>query len=191
MKSAHFIVNLPRASWHDTRQVTVCLLPRSLVFGEHCLYTRTSGPRNKSLIDVLNLVYARISFCRLTRGHVICTGVLPTTPDLYCTFGCGKITDVGTFSFRRILPFWYFCLKTGYKARLALYPVCNQKYQKWIIHRKLKVPTSEREGKLSNPRGRAARPRCMNFSPENLRDPAQGRCEGAMRLFCRGQKYSS
>ena len=41
LKSAHFLVTLPRASWHDTRQVTVCLLPRSLVFGEHCLYTRT------------------------------------------------------------------------------------------------------------------------------------------------------
>ena len=34
-------MTLPRASWHDTRQVTVCLLPCSLVFGEHCLYTRT------------------------------------------------------------------------------------------------------------------------------------------------------
>jgi hypothetical protein len=40
LKSAHFLVTLPRAFWHDTRQVTVCLLPRSLVFGEHCLYTR-------------------------------------------------------------------------------------------------------------------------------------------------------
>jgi hypothetical protein len=35
LKRAHFLVILSRASWHDTRQVTVCLLPRSLVFGEH------------------------------------------------------------------------------------------------------------------------------------------------------------
>ena len=41
LKSTHFLVTLPCASWYDTRQVTVCLLPRSLVFGEHCLYTRT------------------------------------------------------------------------------------------------------------------------------------------------------
>ena len=33
-------VAFPRASWHDTRRVTVCLLPHSLVFGEQCLYTR-------------------------------------------------------------------------------------------------------------------------------------------------------
>ena len=30
-----------RASWHDTRRVTVCLLPHSLVIGEDCLYTST------------------------------------------------------------------------------------------------------------------------------------------------------
>ena len=41
----------------------------------------------------------------------------------------------------------------------------HRKYQKWIIHRKLRVRTSEREGKLSNPRGRAARA----MHGENLR----------------------
>ena len=41
MKSVHFLVNFPRASWYDTRRVTVCLLPHSLVIGEDCLYTRT------------------------------------------------------------------------------------------------------------------------------------------------------
>jgi hypothetical protein len=40
LKIAHFLVTRFRASWHDTRHVTVCLLPHSLVFGEHCLYTR-------------------------------------------------------------------------------------------------------------------------------------------------------
>ena len=34
-----------------------------------------------------------------------------------------------------------------------------QKYQNGNIHRKLRVPTSEREGKLSNPRARAPRAR--------------------------------
>jgi hypothetical protein len=75
----------------------------------------------------------------------------------YCTYGRQEITDVHTLSFRWIKPFWYFWLKTGYKASLALYPVFKQKYQKGFIHRKLRVRTSEREGKLSNPRGRAAR----------------------------------
>jgi hypothetical protein len=39
-------------------------------------------------------------------------------------------------------------------------------YQNGNIHRKLKVPTSEREGKLSNPRGHPARERCMIFFPK-------------------------
>jgi hypothetical protein len=52
---------------------------------------------------------------------------------------------------------------TGRKSRLALFTNRKQKYQNGNIHRKLKVPTSEREGKLSNPRGGAARARCMNF----------------------------
>ena len=93
----------------------------------------------------------------------------------YCILGREKITDVGTLSFRWILPFWYFCLKTQYKARLALCCVCNQKYQKRIIHRKLRVPTSEREGKPTNPRGRAARARRMEKIYGNLRKPAHAR----------------
>jgi hypothetical protein len=51
----------------------------------------------------------------------------------------------------------YFCLIWAYKARLALYAQIKQKYQNGNIHQKLTVPTSEREGKLSNPRARAAR----------------------------------
>ena len=66
------------------------------------------------------------------------------------------ITDVETLSFRWTIHFWYFCLIWAYVASLALYAQIKQEYQKWIIHRKLRVPTSEREGKLSNPRGRAA-----------------------------------
>jgi hypothetical protein len=44
----------------------------------------------------------------------------------------------------------------AYKARLALYAQIKQKYQNVNIHQKLTVPTSEREGKLSNPRARRA-----------------------------------
>ena len=42
------------------------------------------------------------------------------------------------------------------KARLALFTKRKQKYQNGNINRKLKVPTSEREGKLSKPRARRA-----------------------------------
>jgi hypothetical protein len=66
----------------------------------------------------------------------------------YCIFGYGKITDIGTFSFRWILPFWYFCFLLEDKVSLAL-----------------SSKTSEREGKLSNPRARAARA----MQGENLR----------------------
>ena len=44
------------------------------------------------------------------------------------------------------------------------YAQIKQKYQKWIIHRKLRVPTSERQGKLSNPRGRTARAAWRKFT---------------------------
>jgi hypothetical protein len=77
--------------------------------------------------------------------------------QLYCTLGCQNFTDVGTFSFRWILPFWYFCFLFEDKARIALSSKRKQKYQNGNIHRKLKIPTSEREGKLSNPRARRAR----------------------------------
>jgi hypothetical protein len=77
------------------------------------------------------------------------------------------------------------------KASLALSAQIKQKYQKWIIHRKLRVATSEREGKLSNPRGRAARARCMNIFFDFLRNPAQERCAAAMQRFCAAHKYSS
>jgi hypothetical protein len=50
------------------------------------------------------------------------------------------------------------------------------------IHRKLyiRVPTSEREGKLSNPRARAARARCMEKIYGNLRKTARRRRARAM-----------
>ena len=80
-------------------------------------------------------VYGRTRvYTRVYRTHA---AVCP-----YCTYDHQKITDVGTFSFRWILPFWYFCLQTQYKARLALYCVFKQKYQKGFIHRKLRVWTS-------------------------------------------------
>ena len=102
-----------------------------------------------------------------------------------------SLSDVGTFSFWWILPFWYFCFLLQYKARLALYAERKQKYQNGNIHRKLKVPMSEREGKLSNPRGAAARARCMEKIYGNLRKPARRRRARAMRWFCRSQKYST
>jgi hypothetical protein len=55
---------------------------------------------------------------------------------------------------------------------LAVYYVFKQKYQKGFIHRKLRVRTSEREGKLSNPRGHAARARCMEKIYGNSRSCA-------------------
>jgi hypothetical protein len=42
---------------------------------------------------------------------------------------------------------------------LDLYATRKQKYQNGNIHRNLRVPTSKREGKLSNPHARAPRAR--------------------------------
>ena len=39
LKSAHFLVIFLRALWHDTRRVSVCQKPHSLVFGQDCLYS--------------------------------------------------------------------------------------------------------------------------------------------------------
>ena len=63
------------------------------------------------------------------------------------------------------MSFLFFFLRKVYKARLALYTLRKKKHKNDIIHKKLKVPTSEREGKLSNPRGCAARA----MHGENLR----------------------
>ena len=71
---------------------------------------------------------------------------------VYCTFNYGKIMDIATVSFSWIIHFWFFWLISAYKASLALYAEINRENQKWIIHEKLTVATSEREGKLSNPR---------------------------------------
>ena len=103
----------------------------------------------------------------------------------YCILGYVKITYIGTVSFRWINPFWYFCLQTRYKARLALYRVCKQKYQKGFIYQKLRVDlrlrTSEREGKLSNPRVRAPRARdAWRKFTEIYRNPR----DGAARAPC-------
>jgi hypothetical protein len=73
---------------------------------------------------------------------------------------------------------------------LALYAKIKQNYRNGNIHRKLRVPTSEREGKLSNPRARAARARCMEKIYGNLRKPARPRRARAMYLFPCGQVYS-
>ena len=53
------------------------------------------------------------------------------------------------------IHFWFFCLICGDEARL----IC------WIFHQKLRVPTSEGEGKSSNPRVR----RASAVHGENLR----------------------
>jgi hypothetical protein len=85
---------------------------------------------------------------------------------LYCVLGREEITSTETVSFRWILPFWYLWLLLAHKASLVLWAKRKQKYQNGNIRRKLTaVPTSEREGKLSNPRGRAARA----MHGENLR----------------------
>jgi hypothetical protein len=78
------------------------------------------------------------------------------------------------------------CFLLADKARLALSAAKRkQKYQngntctKFSIHRKLlnlvRVTTSEREGKLSNPRARAARAPCMEKIYVNLWKPARAR----------------
>jgi hypothetical protein len=124
-----------------------------------------------------------------TELYYICVHSCSIRP--YCIFGNGKITNVGTFSFRWILPFWYFCFLLDDKASLALSSKRKQKYQNGNIHRKLKVPTSEREGKLSNPRARAARAPCREKIYENLWKPARGRRAHVFLWFCRNQKYST
>jgi hypothetical protein len=74
---------------------------------------------------------------------------------------------------------------------LALYAEIKQKNQKWIIHEKLTVATSEREGKLSNPRAR----RALTLHGENIRKslwkPACVCCARSMHLFYCNQKYST
>ena len=88
----------------------------------------------------------------------------------YCIFGYEGITDVGTFSFRWILPFWYHFFRLVYKA-----------------------------SRFQRPRGRVncqtragtPRARCMKKIYGNLRKPARRRRARAMRWFCRGQKYST
>ena len=54
-----------------------------------------------------------------------------------------KILEIWTLSVRWTIHFWYFCFQIHYRARIALYCIWKQKYQKWIVHRKLRVPTSE------------------------------------------------
>ena len=56
-----------------------------------------------------------------------------------------------------VFPMVQYCILGCEKSRTGslTYLPGKQKYQNGNIHRKLKVPTSEREGKLSNPRARA------------------------------------
>ena len=110
-------------------------------------------------------------------------------PQLYCILGYKKITEVVTVSFRWIIHFWYVCLILGDKARLSLSSKRKQKYQNGNIHRKPKVPTSEREGKLSNPRTRAERTRCMEKIYGILRKPARARRAREMHWFSAGHRY--
>ena len=68
----------------------------------------------------------------------------------------------------------------------SLYSTCARKKTKTtFFHEKLKVPTSKREGKLSNPRGRAARA----MHGENLRKFTETRaaaaCARCSLIFCR------
>ena len=76
-------------------------------------------------------------------------------------------------------------------AALALFSKRKQKYQNGNIHRKLGVPTSEREGKLSNPRARATRPPCTGKIYRNLQKPARALHARAMHWFCSSQKHST
>jgi hypothetical protein len=61
-----------------------------------------------------------------------------------------------------------YCIFGREEITLALFAQIKQKYQNGNIHRKLTVPTSEREGKLSNPRVRAECARCMEKIYGNL-----------------------
>jgi hypothetical protein len=80
MKSAHFLVIFTRASWHDTRRVTVCLLPHSLVIGEDCLYTSsTSG--TSGYLGTLVQPYALQLYLGSRSTHV-------------CTHSCSRSTAV-------------------------------------------------------------------------------------------------
>jgi hypothetical protein len=87
----------------------------------------------------------------------------------YCILGYSKITDFG----------------------LALFHSRKKKTKTTFFHEKLRVPTSKREGKLSNPRGRAERARCMEKIHGNLQKPARRRRARFMHWFCRGQVYST
>jgi hypothetical protein len=62
--------------------------------------------------------------------------------------------------------------------------------QNGSIHRKLRVPTSEMEGELSNPRTRAPRARCIGKIYGNLWKPTRVRRARAMQIFCAIHKYS-
>jgi hypothetical protein len=84
--------------------------------------------------------------------------------DLYTVYLITKNLRTLEFLAFLIKPFLYFCLRKWNMATLALFHLRKQKYQKWIIHRKLRVPMSEREGKLSNPRARRARDAWRKFT---------------------------
>jgi hypothetical protein len=97
---------------------------------------------------------------------------------------------MGSAKFRWILPFWVVCFLLGDKASLALPPKRKQKYKNGNIYQKLRVPTSEREGKLSNPQGRTGtpgrHPKTCGF------DVAEGRFHGRfVTRICPGSRIRS
>ena len=63
------------------------------------------------------------------------------------------------------MSFLFFFLRKVHKASLTLCTLRKKKNKNDIIHEKLRVPMSERAGRLSNPRGRATRA----MHGENLR----------------------
>ena len=49
------------------------------------------------------------------------TGIAQNSHSVYCTYDRQKITEVGTFSFRWIMPFWYSCFLLEDKTSLSQY----------------------------------------------------------------------
>jgi hypothetical protein len=78
--------------------------------------------------------------------------------------------DVGTFSFRRILPFCYVCFLVAYNARLALYAKIKHYFQNGNIRRKLKVPTSVISSRSKVQYGTGSGPDGTKPLPRDARD---------------------
>ena len=70
----------------------------------------------------------------------------------------------------------------GKKNEARFIPQIKQKNRKWIIYEKLRVPSSEREGELSNPCARTTRASCMENIYGNLRKPPRA-CHARAMFF--------